>query len=122
LKEATEKAKRVEECKRIITQAENKANNGCGWCEHLEYVMRHTEERNGEQVIIPGKHFCKYVGKACRYRAFDVEYEFESRKEARALGEKQEFYAPPYPIAGCAYMQDVERAWEILNKEKERDV
>lgn len=120
--------KRVEEERRqAIARGEGKQSGGCGFCEHLEYVNAHTEMVNGERVYVAGTHHCNYAMRVCRYKADELEYQFEIRKEMRnyvpTIGYKPPaFVAKPYPCAGCKYLEASNKAWEEINKEKEGNV
>ena len=117
--------KRVEEQrKQAIARGDGKQSGGCGFCEHLEYVNAHTEMVNGERVYVAGTHHCSYAMRVCRYKADELEYQFEIRKEMRnyvpTIGyNPPAFVAKPYPCAGCKYLEASDKAWAEINKEKE---
>lgn len=126
-KEAEQKKKIDEERKRIIESAGHRQKNGCGSCMNLEYVNAHWEEVNGERVWVGGRHYCKYALEACRYRAFDTEYEFEYYKANKYYNpppgyNPPPFVAEPFPCAGCEFLEKANKAWEEINKEKEGNV
>lgn len=111
--EERQRKAKMEAQKKAIEKGDFKQKNGCGWCEYLEYV--------------PGaSHVCSYAKRACRYRQFDLDYEFEIRKEVKAFGapivDDKVFIAPPYPCAGCKFLEEAVKAWEEINKEKEGNV
>lgn len=116
-----------EERKSAIEGANTRQRTGCGMCEYLEYANAHWEEVNGEKVWVGGKHYCKYAMEVCRYKASDVEYEFEYYKANRYYNpppgyNPPAFVAQPYPCAGCEYLEKSNKAWEEINKEKEGNV
>ena len=126
-KERAERQYRLEALKNDIEKANSKQRLGCGWCEHLEYANAHWQEVNGERVWVSGRHYCKYANSVCHYKAFDVEREFYERREAKYYNpppgyNPPAFIAPPYPCAGCMYLEKAEKALEEINKEKEKDV
>lgn len=118
-KEDAERRVRESARKAVIERAESKQKNGCGFCEYLEYIQGHIEEVDGRKRYIHGRHYCKHAISPCRYRAEDVEYEFECYKESKAFHEPKAFIAPPYPCAGCIWLEQAQKAWEEINKEKE---
>ena len=128
IREKKERQYRLENLKTDIERADTKQKYGCGCCEYLEYVKAHWEDAgDGEWRFVSGKHLCHYVNNACRYRWSDIEYEFEIYKEVKAFGAPidptvKAWIAPPYPCAGCMYIEKAEKAWEEINKEKEKDV
>ena len=120
--------KRIEEeRKQAIESANNRQRRGCGMCIHLEYANAHWEEVDGVKVWVGGKHYCKYAMEVCRYKSEDVEYEFEYYKANRYYNpppgyNPPAFVAQPFPCAGCEYLEKANKAWEDINKEKEKDV
>ena len=124
-RERVERERRIEDLKRTISWANTRQTNGCGFCEHLEYVPAHWEDLgNGEKQYVAGRHFCNYAVSPCRYRWDDIEYAFEVHKEVQAFGTPlykvpKPWVAPPYPCAGCEHLEKAEKAWEELEKEKE---
>ena len=123
-REKAERKRIEEQRKEAIDRANNRQHNGCQSCIHLEYVNAHWEEVNGEKVWVGGRHFCKYAMESCRYRAFDIEYEFEYYKANRYYNptpgyNPPPFVAEPFPCAGCEYLEKANKAWEEINKEKE---
>ena len=125
LDEERAERKRIEEQReRAIKSANTRQSHGCSMCEHLEYVNAHWQEVNGEKVWVAGRHYCKYAMDSCRYRASDVEYEFEYYKAHRFYNpppgyNPPAFVAQPFPCAGCEYLEKANKAWEEINKEKE---
>lgn len=120
-----ERKEKEEARKRAIENADFRQKNGCGLCEHLEYVPAHVESVNGEKKYIGGQHTCSYAERACRYRSCDIEYEFEIAKEVKAFGmpiseSGRDYVAPPYPCAGCKYLEEARKAWEEINKERDK--
>lgn len=116
-----------EDRKKAIQSANVRQQSGCGMCIHLEYAPAHWEEVDGKKVWVAGRHYCKHAMEVCRYRASDVEYEFEYYKANRYYNPPQgynppAFVAQPFPCAGCEYLEKANKAWEDINKEKEKDV
>lgn len=116
-KEQAQRKAQEEQRKRDILQADKRQKDGCGWCENLEYIKGHIEEIDGKRRYVPGRHYCKYAVSPCRYRADDIEYEFECYKQSKAFNEPKAFIASPHPCAGCMYLEKAEKAWEEINKE-----
>ena len=124
---ARERAEReaVEEKRREdIKRGDSVQKNGCGWCMHLAYENAHWQEVNGEKVWVHGTHYCKYAMDVCRYKADEIEYEFECNKDHRYYNpppgyNPPAFVAKPYPCAWCEYLEKANKAWEEINKEKE---
>lgn len=127
---ARERAEReaLEEKRREdIKRGDSVQKNGCGWCPHLAYENAHWQEVNGEKVWVHGTHYCKYAMDVCRYKADEIEYEFEYYKANRYYNpppgyNPPAFVAKPYPCAGCEYLEKANKAWEEINKEKEGNV
>lgn len=117
-----------EQRKRDISVADAHLKNGCSLCPHLEFIGPHWQDSvNGEKQFVTGQHFCSYAQKLCRYRWDDVEYAFEIAKEVKAFGAPIDpaikyWQSPPYPCAGCMYLEKAAKAWEEINKEKEGNV
>ena len=98
----------IRELRHRVELAQGKMRNGCGWCEHLKFEH--------------GSHYCKHTCKKCRFKADEVEMEFDSWKEAKALGTKQSFYARPFPMPGCAVIEEGHEAFlklQEMNEEKQ---
>jgi hypothetical protein len=116
----------MEAQKKAIEKGDFKQKNGCGWCEYLEYTPIRVEYVDGKKVVLGGHHTCSYAKRACRYRSFDEDYAFEVYKEVKAFGapivDDKVFVAPPYPCAGCIFLEESAKAWEEINKEKEGNV
>lgn len=126
-REEAERKRIEEQRKRDITAADTKQGHGCGMCIHLEYAPAHWEEVDGKKVWVAGRHYCKYAMDVCRYRALDVEYEFEYFKANRYYNppigyNPPAFVAKPFPCAGCEYLEKANKAWTEINKEEEKDV
>lgn len=94
----------IRELRHSVELAQGKMRNGCGWCEHLKF------DRG---------YMCKHTCKKCRFKADEVEMEFDSWKEAKALGMKQNFYARPFPMPGCAVIEEGHAAFLKLQEMNE---
>lgn len=116
---------KIEEQKRIIETANAHQKNGCGMCDYLEYTPAHIEMVDGERKYVGGRHTCTYAERVCRYRSEDIEYEFEISKEVRSFGAPidescKDYVARPFPCVGCKYLADARKAWEEINKERDK--
>jgi hypothetical protein len=90
---------RIEDKQRFeaaIERYETKTRVGCYLCMHLK--MKNN------------KYICTYANRACRKDHDEEEYEFEVWKEAKALHIEQEYFAKPYPCAGCYFAEEAKKA------------
>lgn len=102
--EEREYQQRVADLKKQVEYAQQRMKEGCGWCSEKYY--------DREQRC----QMCKYACKAVRYRGEDIEWQFECWKEAKALKIEQEYFAPAYPVVGCKYLVEGQRALETLRE------
>lgn len=100
--ELEQEKKRREE---ILKRAESVKQNGCGLCQHLRMEGY--------------RHLCTYAAKYCLYKPYELEYEFECRKEAKALNKPVEWFATPYPCNGCEKLKQALEVHEIINLEEQ---
>jgi hypothetical protein len=64
---------------------------------------------------------CTYAAKYCLYKPYELEYEFECRKEAKALNKPVEWFATPYPCNGCEKLKQALEVHEIINLEEQQN-
>lgn len=91
-------AAQVADWNRKIQKANWRLRNGCSLCEHVR-------AKNGSCI-------CSAVDKPCHYKTDDIEREFYARRESSVTGLEVEFYATPYPCAGCPKVIEGRRALE----------
>lgn len=110
MEEERRKEEREAELRRrdeILKAAESRKKNGCSFCQHLKYEGH--------------LHLCTYAARYCLYKPYELEYEFECRKEAKALNKPVEWFATPYPCNGCEYLKKALEVLEIINLEEQRN-
>jgi hypothetical protein len=97
----------IDEYKRLVQSAESTMRYGCGCCQYKKFDKG---------------YMCTYTGKKCRFKADEVEAEFEAWKEAKALGTRQTFYATAYPMQGCVIIEEGHDAYLKLQELNEKVV
>lgn len=91
-------AAQVADWNKKIQKANWRLRNGCSLCEYVR--------AKGRTCI------CSAVDKPCHYKTDDIEREFYARRESLVTGLEVEFYATPYPCAGCPKVIEGRRALE----------
>lgn len=101
----------IVELRKTVERAYTVRREGCGWCKEKEYDFRTRTHR------------CKFTGKTCKYRPEDLEWEVEVQRDVKMMGAFQaqligrdEYFAPPYPMAGCKVIYEGQKALEELSK------
>lgn len=88
----------LESLEKNIATANTRMHEGCGTCFFLRMAAY--------------KPYCIAATRFPRYKTDEVEAEFYARRESKITGLELEFYAAPYPCAGCPVVENGRRALE----------